>query len=213
MRSHSGWISRDAPVLRRAPVEQRAVEREAPRLDVRDGLPAVLVDALELLDGVDAGRDPLLDVLLILPAPGEVGRHDDVEHVVGGVDADRGAREGRLEVHVPAEEAMLRRRRPELPDRVRLARLHETQHGEPPWLIGDRAAAVGEVDAPERRPDRHPQREQVCAVLGDDVGEAHEDTRPLRHAALGMSDVAQRNMLAGSPGPSHLPPPRSHRRV
>ena len=84
-------------------------------------------DRRDLLLGVAAVADALVELLLVLEAPPPPDREPEVELEVLRVVADRRPPERLLEVQVPAGEAPLGAV-PEVPDRVRLSRTTEHEH-------------------------------------------------------------------------------------
>src|SRR6185312_6627525 len=81
----------------------------------------------DLLRGVAPVGDALVELLLVLEAPGLAGRYPDVELEVLRVVADGGAPKRLFEIEVPADEAALGAV-PEVPDRVGLAGTSQDQH-------------------------------------------------------------------------------------
>src|SRR5688500_2889807 len=102
------WMhERDDPRCRDYPVEKTTVQREPRRLDGRDRIAALLVEAFHFLPREYAGVHPVRHRILVLPPPGKIRCHEHIERVVRGIHAYCCAYEWRLEVHVPAREAAI----------------------------------------------------------------------------------------------------------
>jgi hypothetical protein len=82
------------------------------------------------------------EVVLVLPAPGAVRFHRDVERVVAGIPPERRRSQRILKVDVPACEYAVA---PEQPERVRVAEARDPECVIPPHALAQRPVVRGEV--------------------------------------------------------------------
>src|SRR5438067_6074129 len=133
----------------RLPFEPAAVEGELPVLDLRDDPLCVGANASGDFLVEEPGPHERLEIGLILPTPGAVGRNDDVEHEIGRPDTTWSAHERLLEIDVPTpvgpEPAVAWRH----PDGMPVVRADEPQGGSPPHGVRQHpVAAVEKVGVP-----------------------------------------------------------------
>ena len=177
--SHPGGSRGSRHSGRRRPVGPGRVPPVPACVELAAQLVAERTDPPDEVGAEAALGDPVLEHLVVLHHVGAVRRDDDVELEVLGVVADLGAHEVGLQVEVPAGELPLRPR-PEVPDRVGVARPldHQAPVALPARLRVPRVPAVGGGPVAGGEPDLGPGRHVGHQLLVGVVDDVHRDGLP-----------------------------------